>query len=115
MNLFWLIVLVVSITFVDIFCSRADPPTAPKPDPIPCNIVEAGGVYEIFVKRTTSAPDAYMLFKNYVVVFDTIFSEPGNGKEERFEVPGTYKQGDVLEAAISGSRASMRFAFHANE
>jgi len=110
--------LVVCLSFV---CSRApvepDPiePCDPVPcDVIPCDIVEVVGVYEIFVKQDRSVPNFAGLLKNNVVLYDTVLNEPGNS-EFRVEIPGTYKQGDVLEGFSRGSNSGIRFAFRVNE
>jgi len=102
--------------------SCSDNPANPcdPPEEAPCDTVfievELGrveGVYEIFYIQDPS-PNNYGVLQNDVSIFNIITSS-AIFEEIRVEVPGNYKQGDVLEIVQSGSSAQIRVAFHGNE
>lgn len=90
-------------------------PCEPVPcEPVPCDIVRFKGVWEIFLIQDPSENN-YTLFQNDSLIFSKT-TKSGIVKELRFEVPGTYKMGDVMELVIpKASKAGFRYAFHANE
>ena len=114
--IFWPVVFVV----LYMVCSRADPPTAPdpEPDPTPCEPVECKpfrvtGVWDIVYWQDPSVNN-YAILQNDSLIFSRITAS-GIFTDVHSRVQGTYKQGDIIELVAKGSRASIRVKFIGEE
>ena len=114
------VTILISLVLVLSNCSRADPPTAPdpEPDPTPCEPVECKpfrvtGVWDIVYWQDPSVNN-YAILQNDSLIFSRITAS-GIFTDVHSRVQGTYKQGDIIELVAKGSRASIRVKFIGEE
>ena len=121
------LLFIFTVLFLFVNCSKyTDHPIIPHPDfpihsdhpdhPIvDCEIVSVTGTWYIMVKHTSSFPDHYELKQNGLPLFQHTFITKGEGNFVEFIISGSYHPGDVIQASVSKSNASIIYYFKEDE